>query len=114
MMSCTKETLSNSSSSNYIEPSNTQGGGAVVYASFSCKTDDGKDGCNCEMTSSDDDCNYVQACKSGEIELSNYWATLNNMFTPEEIEQRSINHVRIVEPELRQALLDDGFPLKVD
>lgn len=110
MSSCTKETLSDSSNQGYFEPSNPQSLGALVYASFSCKTDDGKDGCNCEMTSSDDDCNYLQDCTSSEIELSNYWAALNNMFSLEEIEQRSLNHVRIVEPEL----LDDGFPLKED
>ena len=86
--SCSKEKLSVSSNPEYSELSNPQALGAVVYASFSCKTDDGKDGCNCEMTSSDDDCNYLQDCTSSEIELSNYWAALNNMFSIENFSVR--------------------------
>jgi hypothetical protein len=84
---------------------------AVVYANLSCTTRDGKDGCQCTITQSDDDCDMPTECVS-ESYLPNYREALNAMFTEEEIQYRTNNKVRITEPELIEALKKDNFPIK--
>jgi len=83
----------------------------VVYGNNSCTLANGETGCKCEIVQDNDDCSLQTDCKA-ESELHNYSTVLHSMFTPAEIENRAANGTRITEPELREALVLDGFPLK--
>ena len=84
---------------------------AVVYANLSCTTKDGKPGCECTATNTDDDCDMPTPCIA-ESHLPNYTDALKAMFTDTEIQYRTNNKVRITEPKLIEALKKDKFPLK--
>ena len=83
----------------------------IVYGSYSCELPEGGTGCECIVVSDDDDCDELSECEATEG-LVNYSQVLHSMFTDAEIEERASNGVRITEPELREALILDGFPLK--
>lgn len=84
---------------------------AVVYANLSCELEGGGDGCECVITTSDDDCDMQTECKPSSM-FPTYDSVLNVLFTPQEIEYRAANRVRITERELIMALKNDGYPLK--
>jgi len=83
----------------------------VVYANNSCPLANGTTGCRCEITTTDDDCSLQTDCKASGL-MPHYEAALNSMFTPAQIQQRAIDHVRITETVLKDALRLDGYPLK--
>jgi len=84
---------------------------AVVYANLHCTTKDGKSGCECTITTTDDDCDMPTPCIA-ESYLPNYTDALKAMFTDAEIQYRTKNKVRITELKLIEALKKDKFPLK--
>lgn len=85
--------------------------GNIVYANLSCELPNGGYGCQCVQTTSDDDCDMPTECKESSS-YPTYDSVLHVMFTPSEIRLRARNRVRITEPELIQALRNDGYPLK--
>lgn len=84
---------------------------AVVYANLSCTTKDGKPGCECTITTTENDCDMPTPCIA-ESYLPNYTDALKAMFSDAEIQYRTNNKVRITEPKLIEALKKDKFPLK--
>jgi len=117
---CKKENQNHTqmaSSDTELKSSSTKGAIAteigIVYGNWSCKTPGGETGCECTTSYNEDDCSLLQECTaSSSISLPNYHQALNAMFTPAQITARCINNVRITEPALKQALIQDGFPLK--
>lgn len=88
-----------------------QDGPIVVYGLMTCYFDDGSTGCECIIVQDLDDCSLQTECSQAN-QLSNYYQKLHEIFSPDEIQQRAINHVRITEPVLLDALKRDGFPIK--
>jgi hypothetical protein len=112
LMSCNKEQLlpqKNSEAKETIQQLNKTA--AVVYANLSCDLPNGETGCECTITSSDDDCELQTSC-TAQSSLVHYDAVLQEMFTPEEILFRARTKVRITETKLKDALRLDRFPLK--
>lgn len=89
----------------------TQSAPRVVYANLACKLDDGRDGCQCAITESDDDCSEQTSCAPSS-DFPHYDDVLHQLFTNTEIDKRAANGVRITEPQLIEALIIDGYPLK--
>ena len=83
----------------------------IVYGSKNCKTELGEAGVKCVVVTDDDDCDELADCEAKST-LLNYNQALEDMFTDAEIEERANSGVPITEPELRAALILDGFPLK--
>lgn len=82
----------------------------VVYENLSCELEDGTTGCECVITQTNEDCEVETSCTSSSL-LQNYNTVLQQMFSPAEIIMRAQTHVRITEPELINALRQDGWPL---
>ncbi len=82
----------------------------VVYENLSCELEDGTTGCECVITQTNEDCEVETSCTSSSL-LQHYNTVLQQMFSPAEIIMRAQTHVRITEPELIEALQQDGWPL---
>lgn len=82
----------------------------IVYGNISCDLPDGKTGCQCTVVTDNDDCSMETVCEEN-TSFPNYNTKLNEMFTELEIQERAENNVRITEPELKAALILDGYPL---
>lgn len=83
----------------------------TVYANLACDLANGGSGCNCVITESDDDCSVQTDCSSS-TNFPRYDRKLHEMFDATTIESRARLSVRITEPELIEALKEDGYPLK--
>lgn len=116
LMGCEKEQFTNPNikkldRTSHVNNTETTARPTVVYANLSCQLENGEWGCQCIIDSEVSDCSMQTEC-TAQSTLKNYEEVLNAMFTQEEIQYRAINKVRIVEPELIDALKKDGFPLK--
>jgi len=73
----------------------------------SCKLKNGKSGTRCAQTEDDESCALETKCTSVE-RFTHYTTALQAMFTQAEIDQREISNTPITEPQLLEALQEDG------
>mgnify|MGYP007047847656 CR=1 FL=1 len=77
------------------------------YSLLSCELPNGETGCEC-TPGMEYDCSPESPC-TAESAYPTYSNVLHQMFSEEEIAERSDNKVRIIEEELRDALRSDGL-----
>ena len=105
--SCKKEEVKTSKQQN--NKSNLRGG--TTYSSFACQLPGGGSGCECVISTTDENCSLQTSCLAANMNYPSYWALSVSMFTPQELDWRTVNNVPITEPQLLNALLNDGFPI---
>jgi hypothetical protein len=109
LTSCKKESVSTPIIGK-TNSSNTQKMGGSTYHSFTCDLPGGGQGCNCVISTADENCEIQRECTANSS-LSNFNSVLHAKYTQAQIQAMYNPGTIITDVDLNNALLADGFPI---